>query len=106
EAASHEAGHTLGLRHQSSYDGNCVKTSEYNPGVGAGEIAWAPIMGVGYYRNLTLWNNGANPYGCTSYQDDLSIITASSNGFGYRTDDHSNNPGGPSTQAIFTSNQF
>ena len=22
-------------------------------------IAWAPIMGVGYYRNLTLWNNGA-----------------------------------------------
>ena len=41
EAASHEAGHTLGLRHQSSYDGNCVKTSDYNWGYGAGEIGWA-----------------------------------------------------------------
>src|SRR5262245_28884041 len=27
EAASHEAGHTLGLRHQSSYNSSCVKTS-------------------------------------------------------------------------------
>ena len=25
EAASHEAGHTLGLRHQSTYDANCAK---------------------------------------------------------------------------------
>lgn len=90
EAASHELGHTLGLRHQSAYDGNCIKTAEYNAGTGSGEIAWAPIMGVGYYRNMTLWNNGANPYGCTNYQDDLGIITSASNGFGYRPDDHGN----------------
>ena len=89
EAAAHEAGHTLGLKHQSSYDNNCTKTSEYHYGNGVGEIAWAPIMGAGYYRNFTLWNNGANPYGCTEYQDDLSIITSVDNGFGYRTDDHS-----------------
>jgi hypothetical protein len=63
-------------------------------------------MGVGYYRNLTLWNNGANPYGCTSYQDDLSIITSSVNGFGYRSDDHSNNANGAATSAPFTSNHF
>jgi len=106
EAASHEAGHTLGLRHQSSYDPVCNKTAEYNPGTGSGEIAWAPIMGVGYYRNFTLWNNGANPYGCTSYQDDLSIITSSDNGFGYRADDHSNNAGGSATQTTFVNNQF
>ena len=106
EAASHEAGHTLGLRHQSAYDQYCNKTAEYHAGTGSGQIAWAPIMGVGYYRNFTLWNNGANPYSCTSYQDDLSIITNSTNNFGYRADDHSNNAGGSATQANFSNNQF
>src|SRR6476661_1998476 len=60
EATAHEIGHTLGLRHQSSYNTSCVKTAEYNAGTGSGEIGWAPIMGVGYYRNFTLWNNGTN----------------------------------------------
>jgi hypothetical protein len=87
EACSHEAGHTLGLYHQSSYDNNCVKLSEYNYGTGSGEIGWAPLMGIGYYQNFTLWNNGANPYGCTNYQNDLAVIT-SQNGFGFRTDDY------------------
>jgi hypothetical protein len=88
EAASHEAGHTLGLRHQAVYNSSCVKTSEYNSGAGNGEIGWAPIMGVGYYRNWTVWHNGPNPYGCNSTQNDLDIITSASNGFGYRADDH------------------
>lgn len=105
EATSHEIGHTLGLRHQSSYDNNCVKTAEYNPGTGSGEIAWAPIMGVGYYRNFTLWNNGANPYGCTDYQDDLGIITTNT-GFSYRADDYSGNPTGGATSVPFVNNQF
>jgi hypothetical protein len=87
EAAAHEAGHTFGLYHQATYDANCVKTSDYNYGIGAGEIGWAPIMGVGYYQNFTLWNNGPNPYGCTNLQSDLSILTTS-NGFTYRTDDY------------------
>ncbi len=106
EAASHEAGHTLGLRHQSAYDTSCNKTAEYNSGTGTGEIAWAPIMGVGYYRNFTLWNNGANPYGCTSYQDDLGIITSAANGFSYRSDDHSNNSNGGATATNFVNSQF
>lgn len=88
EAGSHEAGHTLGLRHQARYDAVCQKTEEYNSGVGSGEIGWAPIMGVGYYRNQTTWHNGPNPYGCANAQDDLSIITSTTNGFGYRADDH------------------
>jgi hypothetical protein len=88
EAGSHEAGHTLGLRHQARYDNICQKTEEYNSGVGSGEIGWAPIMGVGYYRNQTTWHNGPNPYGCTNAQDDLAIITSTTNGFGLRTDDH------------------
>ncbi|MDP4261131.1 MAG: T9SS type A sorting domain-containing protein [Bacteroidota bacterium] len=90
EATSHEAGHTLGLYHQASYDVNCNKLSDYYAGQGSGEIGWAPIMGVGYYENFTLWNNGPNSYGCSSYQSDLDIITSATNGFGYRNDDHGN----------------
>ena len=104
EATSHEVGHTLGLFHQSLYDVNCVKVSDYNPGTGSGEIGWAPIMGVGYSKNLTLWNNGPNSYGCNSLQDDLSIITTG-NGFGYRTDDNTGTFGSANT-VTFNSNQF
>ena len=89
EATSHEAGHTLSLFHQASYDQNCNLVSSYNTGTGTGEIGWAPIMGVGYTKNFTLWNNGPNPYGCDQLQNDLDIITQS-NGFGYREDDYSN----------------
>lgn len=88
EAASHEVGHTLGLRHQARYDAVCNKTEDYNSGTGSGQVSWAPIMGVGYYRNQTTWHNGPNPFGCNSPQDDLSIITNTTNGFGYRPDDH------------------
>lgn len=105
EAAAHEAGHTLGLFHQSSYDTNCNKLSDYNSGTGTGEIGWAPIMGVGYYRNLTLWNNGPNSYGCTNYQSDLEVITSDINGFGYRNDDFGNTFSGASL-VNFSNNEF
>jgi hypothetical protein len=104
EAAAHEAGHTLGLYHQSSYDAQCVKLTDYNTGVGSGEIGWAPIMGVGYYRNFTLWNNGPNSFGCTSMQSDLDILTTA-NGFSYRNDDHSSTFAN-ATLANFSNNQF
>lgn len=87
EAASHEAGHTFGLRHQAQYDSTCRKTSDYNSGTGSGITGWAPIMGVGYYRNTTTWHFGPNPFGCSNEQDDLAIITSEQNGFGYRSDD-------------------
>ena len=104
EAASHETGHTLGLFHQATYDANCVKTSDYNYGVGAGEIGWAPIMGVGYYKNLTSWHNGPNSYGCTNYQSDLNIVTTS-NGITFRPDDYAASFGS-ATNVSFTANQF
>ena len=105
EATSHEAGHTLGLFHQAKYDATCAKLTDYDSGVGSGEIGWAPIMGVGYSKNFTVWHNGANSFGCDSYQSDLEIITSGVNGFGYRTDDHSNNFDTP-TIPTFANNQF
>jgi Secretion system C-terminal sorting domain/Metallo-peptidase family M12 len=73
EAASHEAGHTLSLQHQSTYSSaTCSKTAEYNPGVGTGVTSWAPIMGVGYSKNITLWHNGSNSTGCNTIQTDHS----------------------------------
>ncbi|WP_121354488.1 zinc-dependent metalloprotease [Flavisolibacter nicotianae] len=106
EATSHEVGHTLGLNHQSKYDSSCNKTSEYNPGSGSSttNFGWAPIMGVGYYQNQTLWHYGSNPFGCSYMQDDLGVITGS-NGFGYRKDDHGNTSS-TATTATFTNNQF
>ena len=76
EACSHEAGHTLGLRHQSLYDANGVKLNEYNWGQGSGEIGWAPIMGASYNENLSLWHNGPNSLGATYIQDDVAKIAA------------------------------
>lgn len=83
EAASHEVGHALGLYH----DGRDSPSEEYYEGHGSGPTSWAPIMGVGYYVSLTQWSRGEYPSASNS-QDDLSIITNATNGFGYRADDH------------------
>ena len=104
EAVAHEAGHTLGLFHQAVYDQNCNLVSSYNTGTGAGEIGWAPIMGVGYYQNMTLWNSGPIPYGCEEKQNDLNIIV-SYNGFDFRNDDHGNTFTDATTKN-FANNQF
>jgi len=97
ECCTHESGHTVGLSHQAKYSGSCTLVSTYNDGVGLGQTSWAPVMGNSYYRNLSGWNNGPTPIGCTSDQDNLSIIT-SRNGFTYRPDDHSDDPNNSPTE--------
>jgi len=82
EAVSHEVGHSLGLSH----DGG--SGTSYYQGHSSGATGWAPIMGVGYYKDVTQWSRGEYS-GANNTQDDLAIIT-SSNGFGYRTDDYGN----------------
>ncbi len=79
EAASHEAGHNLALSHDGS------STNAYYGGHGAGYTSWAPVMGVGYYNNVTQWSKGEYS-GATQTQDDLAIISSR---LGYRSDDHS-----------------
>lgn len=84
EAASHEAGHTLGLYHDGTLATATTTAQGYYAGHGSGETAWAPIMGVGYYRNLTQWSKGeyAN---ADNKEDDLTIISSY---VPYRPDDH------------------
>lgn len=65
EAASHEVGHTLGLYHSSQTNGN-----EYY----AGHADWAPIMGVGYYKNVVQWTKGDYPLS-NNTQDQITLIT-------------------------------
>ncbi|MBN2475076.1 MAG: hypothetical protein JXB62_10740 [Pirellulales bacterium] len=80
EAATHEVGHTLSLHH----DG--TSTEEYYGGHGSGATGWAPIMGVGYYRELVQWSKGEYA-DANQQEDDLYRITTQ-NGFSYRSDDH------------------
>lgn len=86
EAISHETGHTLGLYHQSAYTSTCTLSSSYHTGIGSGSTSWGPIMGNVASKNLTQWNFGPTPNGCSFLQDNLSIITTK-NGFTYRPDD-------------------
>jgi hypothetical protein len=62
-------------------------------------------MGNSYSRNLTLWHNGPNSFGCSSLQNDLSVLSSSANGFGYRTDDVGNTTAAAAAVNI-TSNNY
>ncbi len=83
EAISHEVGHTLGLRYHDGAPGVA-----YYEGHGTGPTGWAPLLGVGYYKELTQWSKGEYS-GATNHVDELSILAGSyPGGFGYRADDH------------------
>ena len=75
EAASHEAGHNLGLWH----DGTS-STSYYT-----GHHNWAPIMGVGYSEPLVQWSSGEYA-GADNGQDDVADMR--SYGLPLLADDH------------------
>ena len=83
EVISHEIGHTLGLSH----DGRTSPSEEYYGGHGNDPVGWAPIMGVGYSKNLTQWSKGEY-LNANRAQDDLSIIANNNNNVGYRPDDY------------------
>lgn len=105
EAGSHEIGHTLGLQHQSTYNSYCKLVTEYAEGRGTGEIGWAPIMGTGYYKNLTTWTYGSTIEGCKVIQNDISIISKGSNNIGLRRDEHGNSRFS-ATSLLISSNTF
>lgn len=82
EVISHEVGHTLGLSHDGR---NMVPFEDYYVGHGSGETGWAPIMGAGYYENVTQWSKGEYALANRS-EDDLAIIV-SNNNISYGADD-------------------
>jgi PKD repeat protein len=88
EAISHEAGHNLGLSHDGYNDG--TTSAGYYTGHGTGATGWAPIMGVGYYKEMVQWSKGEYPY-ATQTQDDFQIIQ--STGAPLRADDHGDTAG-------------
>jgi hypothetical protein len=83
EAGSHEAGHTLGLGH----DGRTTPPETYFNG----QNNWGPIMGTTYTVMQAQWSKGEYPF-ASNQEDDLRIMTTGY-GFGFRNDDHGNDPG-------------
>lgn len=69
EAAAHEAGHSLGLRHQVTCSAGVI-TSAYNWGDGQR----APTMGASYNVLAGEWWVGPCSLGCSNIQDDLAIL--------------------------------
>ena len=84
EAISHEIGHTLWLGHDGQ-DVSGVHT-EYYGGQGSGATGWAPIMGVGYYQQVSQWSKGEYT-NANNTEDDLTLITTKNNNVPYRVDD-------------------
>jgi hypothetical protein len=81
DEVGHEAGHGFGLQHQSLYSG-MVETSEYNPG----NALTAPFMGNPLRTGVrATWWYGPSSQGYNIIQDDVSILSGSAAGFGYRT---------------------
>jgi hypothetical protein len=90
EAVSHEIGHTLGLSHDGLNDASGNYLQSYYAGHGYGATSRAPIMGSGYYSSVVQWSNGnysTNSNVGNNTENDLAIISDSSNHAGYMTDD-------------------
>lgn len=81
EAVSHEVGHNLGLSH----DGTA--TVGYYTGHGTGATGWAPIMGVGYSKELVQFSKG-DYLNSNNKEDDFLVMQ--SNGVSFAADDFGN----------------
>lgn len=79
EAASHEAGHTLGLGH----DGTS------SSGYYAGNTLWGPLMGSPYSAGVTQWSRGDYP-SANNHEDDFAVLGA--NGASLRPDEAGSTP--------------
>ena len=97
EVGSHEIGHTMGLSH----DGRDVANETYFAGHGN----WAPIMGTSYTRDISQWSQGEYN-DANNTQDDMARLAGSSNGVGYRTDDHSDSRTGATPLIVGADNEI
>jgi hypothetical protein len=91
EAGSHELGHNLGLSHDGIAGG-----ATYYDGHGSGATSWAPIMGVGYYVNVSQWSKGEYA-SASNGEDDLAIVAGK---LSTRPDDHGGTAQAASTLVV------
>ena len=89
EAASHEAGHNVGLSH----DG--TSTVGYYQGHGA----WTPIMGVGYYRGISQWSKGEYA-DANNTEDDYAVV--GTHGWALRADEAGDTSGDAAALTVGT----
>ncbi|MAS94680.1 MAG: hypothetical protein CMO55_15890 [Verrucomicrobiales bacterium] len=80
QAATHEVGHQMGLNHDG--DNNSAYYSGHTHSSGT---SWAPIMGLGYNRNMVQFSKGEYK-NANEKQDDLAVIARD---LSYRADDFS-----------------
>ena len=74
DVVAHEVGHTLDLSHDGRAASWPAPREEYYRGHGTGVTGWAPIMGVGYYKNLVHWSKGEYAR-ANNQEDDLAIMS-------------------------------
>lgn len=88
---AHEAGHNFGLLHQSDYDLQGNKTSEYSNGT---DSLHGALMGVDYRKDVNKWTLGHASNSASALQDDIAVIAnvikkyQPTGGDGFRADDH------------------
>ncbi len=88
-AASHEVGHSLGLSHDGTTSAHPTQPNQtYYNGHGSGENGWGPIMGSGYYSNVTTWDNGLyfganNGIASSNYGSGPNDLTVMTTGYGF-----------------------
>ncbi len=74
DVVAHEVGHTLDLSHDGRAASWPAPREEYYGGHGNGVTGWAPIMGVGYYKNFVQWSKGEYDR-ANNPEDDLAIMS-------------------------------
>lgn len=73
EAGAHEVGHTVGLFHDGTVAAGATPAAAYFAGHGTGATSWAPIMGVGYSKDIVQWSKGEYT-NANNNQDDITVI--------------------------------
>lgn len=88
EAASHEFGHTFGLRHDGGTVANSRTSADgtYYYGYSSPSPTWGTIMGAAYDQEVVQWSKGEYDI-ANNTENDLAIIANSTNGFGYVADE-------------------
>ena len=108
ETISHEVGHSLNLSHDGTLAGDT-----YYDGHGIGSTSWGAIMGAPFDKEITHWDEGRyfdanNGFVDSNYGNgasDIAVITTT-NGFGFRADDHGNSTATATTLDVINVSQL